>query len=275
MALIEVNMMSQKLLRPVTVTAIIPIDKWTEEGNIKEQKFKTLYLLHGGFGNHLDYITGTRIVRWAEEKNLAVIMPSGENQFYVDKPEHGEYYGAFVAEELVDLTRKMFPLSNKREDTFIAGLSMGGYGALVNGLKYHQTFSHIGLFSPALLNELILSGEPDNQIIELWKPGFYENAFGGIKSIINSDKDYYYLIHQLKKEKCGIPSIYMAIGTEDFLLTPTRKYAKFLSEQSIQVLYEESLGGHDWDFWDTTLKSFLEWLPLEETTLGFNSGNVM
>ncbi len=73
--------------------------------------------------------------RWAEEKNLAVIMPSGDNQFYIDKEDTEEYYGEYVGKELVEFTRKMFPLSEKKEDTFIAGLSMGGYGALINGLS--------------------------------------------------------------------------------------------------------------------------------------------
>ncbi|MBO0443343.1 alpha/beta hydrolase [Vagococcus fluvialis] len=275
MALIEVNMMSQKLLRPVTFTAIIPADKWTEEGNIKEQTFKTLYLLHGGFGNHLDYITGTRIARWAEDNNLAVIMPAGENRFYVDKPEQGEYYGAFVAEELVDVTRRMFPLSRKREDTFIAGLSMGGYGALVNGLKYHERFSWIGTFSPALLNEIILLGEPENNIIELWKPGFYEHALGSLDTLLNSDKDYYYLMSQLIKHEEKIPNIFMAIGTEDFLLEPTRKYYQFLIENEIPVTYKEEPGSHNWEYWDKILADFLECLPLEELEVGFGSGHVI
>lgn len=73
-------------------------------------------------------------------KNLAVVMPAGENAFYIDQPEMGTMHGKFIGEELVDITRRMFPLSRKREDTYIGGLSMGGFGALRNGLKYHDTF---------------------------------------------------------------------------------------------------------------------------------------
>ena len=135
MALVQVNFISKMLSRTVTFNAIIPLDKisFGEEEVAEEKPLKTLYLLHGAFGNYTDYLSGTRIQRWAEEHNLAVIMPSGENQFYVDKPSRGENYGAYVADELVEFTRKMFPLSHKKEDTFIAGLSMGGYGALING----------------------------------------------------------------------------------------------------------------------------------------------
>lgn len=137
MAIIEMNFISQSLRRTVTVNVIIPLDKKPLPGMpAREDKpFKTLYLLHGGYGNYTDWVNGTRIQRWAEEQNLVVVMPSGDNKFYVDIPDLGDYYGKFIGEELVEFTRKMFPLSHKKEDTYIAGLSMGGYGATVNGLK--------------------------------------------------------------------------------------------------------------------------------------------
>ena len=76
-------------------------------------------------GNHTDFISETRIRALAEEHNLAVIMPSGYNAFYLDQPESHNYYGSFVGEELVRMARSMFPLSTRREDTFIGGVSMG------------------------------------------------------------------------------------------------------------------------------------------------------
>ena len=82
-------------------------------------------MLHGIFGNYTDWLSGTRIRAWAEVKNLVVIMPCGENKFYLDNPRLGDMFGEFVGKELVAFTRKLLPLSNKREDTFIAGLSMG------------------------------------------------------------------------------------------------------------------------------------------------------
>ena len=146
MAVMQVDFVSQCLMRTVTIKVILPLDKIAKMNGEKAyvpEKFKTLYLLHGMLGNHTDWIDGTRIQRWAQEKNLAVVMPAGENRFYVDNPREGAYFGEYIGRELVEMTRKMFPLSEKREDTFIAGLSMGGYGAIRNGLKYHKTFSHI------------------------------------------------------------------------------------------------------------------------------------
>lgn len=275
MALIQANFISKKLLRTVTFNAIIPIDKIDFDDTPKppQKPLKTLYLLHGAFGNYADYLSGTRIQRWAEEHNLAVIMPSGENQFYVDKAKQDEYYGAYIGEELVAFTRSMFPLSTKREDTFIAGLSMGGYGALVNGFKYHETFSQIGAFSPALLIDDIVN-HPEKLQISGWNSGFYENVFGGIETIVNSDKDYCYLIDQLLANKQEIPNIYLPIGQDDFLLESVRTYRDFLVERKIKHTYLEDHGGHDWDFWDRQLKLFLEWLPLDEKENYWNSGNV-
>lgn len=144
MAFIQVSFMSKTLMRTVPLQVILPVDKFTFGQPEREEKpFKTLYLLHGIFGNETDWVHGTRIQRWAEEKNLAVVMPAGENAFYVDQPSIGAMHGQFIGEELVEITRKMFPLSRKREDTFIGGLSMGGFGALRNGLKYHDTFGAV------------------------------------------------------------------------------------------------------------------------------------
>lgn len=65
-------------------------------------------------GNYTDWVTGTCIKRWAEEKNLAVVMPSGANMFYMDHPNANENYSEFIGKELVKITRRMFPLSYKR-----------------------------------------------------------------------------------------------------------------------------------------------------------------
>lgn len=275
MALVQVNFISKMLSRTVTFNAIIPLDKisFGEEEVVEAKPLKTLYLLHGAFGNYTDYLSGTRIQRWAEEHNLAVIMPSGENQFYVDKPSRGENYGAYVADELVEFTRKMFPLSYKKEDTFIAGLSMGGYGALINGLKYHETFSHIGAFSPGLMIDDIAS-RSELLSVTGWSMDFYDNAFGGIDTIKNSDKDYYYLIDQLLENKKEIPKIYLPIGKDDFLLESVRGFKSFVDKREVPLTYIEDDGGHEWDFWDKYVKNFLEWLPLEEKGNYLNSGNV-
>ena len=111
MALIQINYVSAALQRTVPLQVILPVDKLTPDGKLPApKKFKTLYLLHGYLGNYTDWVSGTRIQRWAEERDLAVVMPSGDNAFYVDNPTTGNNYGKFIGEELVEVTRRMFPL---------------------------------------------------------------------------------------------------------------------------------------------------------------------
>lgn len=276
MALVKVDFFSKSLLRTVTINAIIPIDKMTPAGApVRAKKpYKTLYLLHGIFGNYTDWVTGTRIQAWAQERNLAVIMPSGENKFYVDNQHSGEMFGRLIGEELIEITRALFPLSTDREDTYIGGLSMGGYGALVNGLKYHKTFSHICAFSPALIMDRILHSD-DNEEAPIFKKSYFEAVFGNLDEFVGSDKDYKALITKLLQERAEVPKLWIACGTEDSgLINENREYRDFLIDNHIDLTYVEGSGGHDWEFWDTYLLKAFDWLPIENITDSIHSGNV-
>lgn len=272
MALIQVNFVSKSLMRTVPIQVILPVDKFSlSDKPLREEKpFKTLYLLHGIFGNYTDWVTNTRIQKWAEAKNLAVVMPSGDNAFYVDDPESGNLYGEFVGRELVQITRRMFNLSRKREDTFIAGLSMGGYGAVHNGLKYHETFSHIATLSGAL---------------HLFEPDTVDEAvkahrfLGSAEEAAKSDKNPRVLLARIKELQKADPSvtfprIYQTCGTEDFLFTVNVRYRKIFEEAGVDLTWDQRPGAHDWDYWDETIRDVLAWLPLEEETQGVTSGSI-
>ncbi len=275
MALLQVNFLSKSLMRTVPIQVILPVDKLTFPGapQGEEKPLKTLYLLHGIFGNYTDWVSGTNIQRWAEEKNLAVVMPSGDNMFYVDQEAGHNYYGRFIGEELVEITRRMFPLSGKREDTFIAGLSMGGYGALRNGLKYHETFGYIAGLSSAMVVDGIENRTDDVRFF-IESRSFAESFFGDLDKVAESDKNPKWLARKLTEEGAGIPEIYLTCGTSDFLLEPNREFKKYLEELGIRVTYKEGEGAHEWDFWNRAIRDVLEWLPLDEDAAGMNSGNV-
>ena len=269
MALIQVNFVSSALQRTVPVQVILPVDKLTPDRKLpKEKKFKTLYLLHGYLGNYTDWVSGTRIQRWAEERDLCVVMPSGDNAFYVDRPETGNCYGQFIGEELVEITRRMFPLSRKREDTFIGGLSMGGFGAMRNGLKYHKTFGAIISFSGVLQMVENASAVPLKEDLL-----FLEGIFGSLEQAVASDKNPAVSVKKLANSKWK-PKVYIACGTEDSLLPHSRNFRDLLLENGFSVTYEEGPGGHEWDFWDTYIKKVIDWLPLDDLSQGINSGNV-
>ena len=274
MAIIEVNFISKCLMRTVTFNAIIPVDKFGPQAENAEQKpLKTLYLLHGIFGNYTDWVNGTRIQAWAEANDLAVIMPSGENRFYLDDEKSGELYGEFIGKELVEFTRKLFPLSDKREDTFIAGLSMGGYGAIRNGLKYAENFGCVIGLSAALVHDTWKYADNSAPIFT-FRRNYYEAIFGEYDKVKGSDKDPKALLLKLKEEGRPVPKMYLCCGTEDGLVTANRDFRDFLNENGVDLTYVEGPGKHDWVFWDTYIKKVLDWLPLNRTGAGINSGNV-
>ena len=156
MAIIQCNFFSKSLMRTVPIQVVLPTDKFTfgPSAAAEEKPLKTLYLLHGIFGNYTDWVSGTRLQAWAQDRDLCVVMPSGDNSFYVDNRKTSALYGSFISKDLVDFTRRSFPLSRKREDTFIGGLSMGGFGAIVNGLQNPDTFGYVvGLSSALILNQ--------------------------------------------------------------------------------------------------------------------------
>lgn len=275
MALIQVNLFSQSLMRTVPVNVILPVDKLTFPGQPErgEKPYKTLYLLHGVFGSYIDWVTGTRISRFAEEHDLCVVMPSGDNAFYVDQPAANNMYGEFVGKELVELTRKMFPLSRKKEDTFIGGLSMGGFGALRNGLKYSDTFGYITALSSACHVEQ-LAARTENPGFMLENKSYAEACFGDLTQLLESDKNPKYLARKMKEEGKEFPKIYMACGDQDSLLPVNKSMVACLEEQGVDVTFEIGPGNHEWDFWDTYIKKAIEWLPTEKNGLGVSSGNV-
>ncbi|MBS4193613.1 alpha/beta hydrolase [Lederbergia citri] len=275
MALLQVNFMSKSLARTVPMNVILPVDKMTFPGTqVREDKpYKTLYLLHGVFGNYTDWVTGTNIQRWAEEKDLVVVMPSGDNMFYVDNPGVNNFYGEFIGKELVEITRKMFPLSHNRDDTYIAGLSMGGYGAIRNGLKYHDTFGYVAGLSSALITDGIENRTNDVSFF-LESRDYAEWCFGDLTKVSESDKNPKWLANKLVEENANIPKIYMTCGDNDSLLGLNQDFRNYLYGLGIEVTYEEGHGAHDWDFWNRYIKKVIDWLPLEQNVAGINSGNV-
>jgi len=277
MAQIHINFFSKTLMRQVAFNAVVPVDKFifAPPGTVPAEKkpFKTLYLLHGIFGNCTDWLSGTRIQDLANDHNLAVIMPSGDNSFYVDRPETGNLYGEFIGRELVEFTRDLFPLSREREDTFIAGLSMGGFGAVRNGLKYHETFGYVaGLSSGFILENAIHSN--DDEPIFFRRRSYYEAIFGSMDTVMETDNNPKYILKQLVESGADIPNLYLSCGTEDFLLEANRDYNKYLNELGIEHDYVEGPGAHDWEYWSEYIEKLMHWLPLGAAEKGISSGNV-
>ena len=266
MALIQMQFLSTALKRTVPVTVIMPVDNTVF--SLEKPQFPTLYLLHGLLGNHTDWVSNTRIQRWAEERGLAVVMPSGDNSFYIEQILPNQEYGKFIGQELVEITRRAFPLSQEREKTFLAGLSMGGFGAIRNGLKYADTFGYVAGLSSAVH---IFEMAPD-------APGrtlFHEDlVFGNLEEAAKTDKNPRIALLQAISQGLPLPKIYMSCGLQDNLLDSNRSLRDYFLEKNLSLTYQETEGKHNWDFWFDQIQSVLNWLPLSAPQLGLGSGNV-
>ena len=215
-----------------------------------------MYLLHGLYGSDDIFLANTSIQKFAEDAGIAVVIPCGENSFYLNHLKSHELYADYVGQELLDITRNIFPLSCKREDTFIAGFSMGGYGAIRNGLKYSHNFSKIGAVSATLITDDIHLLNENNNV--LYSRSFAESCFGNLDEVIGSDVDPKYLIEHTK----NIPEIFMACGYDDFLYDKNVDFYNFLHSKGVNSKFIQAEGKHDWEFCDKYIKEFIKTLIL-------------
>lgn len=149
---------------------------------------------------------------------------------------------------------------------------MGGYGALRNGLKYHETFGAIAALSTANVVATLDQYTDDAPVFFQGKP-YIEALFGPVAQIPGSDKDLLYLADRLA-DVPDKPKIYLACGQSDHLLPVNRALAHDLEARHFAVTYREAPGDHEWDFWDSQIRQVVEWLPLGGAAAGVNSGNV-
>ena len=217
-------------------------------------KAKTLYLLHGMSDDEGTWMRRTSIERYAEEKGLAVVMPDGGLGWYTDM-YRGLAWFKFISGELPALCRRFFPiLSDKREDTYIGGNSMGGYGALKCALRAPQTFSKVISLSGAL--------DAADTAINNTVPAtrrYWEDVFGPAEDVSGSENDLFAAATALTDPALR-PRIYMWCGTEDFLYAQNIRMRDHLRALGYDLMYEESPGDHQWKHWDKKIADALNWL---------------
>lgn len=266
MALLQVDYLSKSLSRIVTVHMYIPNDIQPEfsSGNPHYQRAtKTLYLLHGFSGNSTDWVTGSNAMDLSRRYNMAIIMPCGDNSFYVDRKGTGNAYETFIVQELYEYVSKNFGLSPLQEDNFIGGLSMGGFGAIRLGAKYNDKYGAVfGLSSAMIIHDIAGKKAEDieNMPIQIADYHYYENIFGNLDYLVDSDYNPEFIIKSKVEKGKKIQPIFLACGTEDALLEQNRNYRDFLQTQNIDLTYCESKGNHDWQFWTEYLEPAIKWL---------------
>ncbi|NLJ91413.1 MAG: acetylesterase [Clostridiales bacterium] len=262
MAVLQVDFYSKSLEKSTCFHMVLPNDlpPIMVEGNENyNREMKTLFLLHGYSGSSKDWLLGSSVQELAGKYNMAVIMPSGDNSFYLDGKGKGRAYCKFVGEELVEYIRSTFNLAKSKEDTFIGGLSMGGFGAMHTGLYYPETFGKIVALSSAFIIHNI-KNKTEGFEDHIADYDYYTSVFGDLSKLENSVNNPEYLIKNLKKDGKKIPDMYIACGTEDFLLEENRAFHKFLKDEEIEAEYIESPGEHNWAFWNYYLEPSMKWL---------------
>ena len=258
MANLTVEFFSNCLLRPVQFKMYIPNDmneRWQPEQKRKGLPMHTVVLLHGYTGAAANWIPERLAVKY----NLAVVMPNGENGFWVDGISTGHRYGTFLTEELTGYVRKTFGLCRSAEDTSIMGMSMGGYGALRAALDRPDVFGRAVALSPALVihsRAHMKPGDPDPH----GNYEYYRECFGDLETVEQSRNNPEVLVDGLIAAGRSLPEIFLAIGTEDFLLQRSRDLHAFLDAKSVKHHYIEFEGGHDMEFWDECVRRIVPML---------------
>lgn len=256
MADISVKYFSEALNRNIRFEMYIPDHKSDEQG----RKMKTLFLLHGYTGEGYNWVPE----HLCEKYGFAVVAPNGENGFWLDGLSTGHKYCTFVGDELVRYIRRTFGLALNADETYIMGLSMGGFGALHTAFTYPDNFGKTAAMSSALIVHGIARMKPgeDNGVANY---NYYHECFGDLEIVEESDSNPEILVKKLKGSKKTVPQIFMSCGTDDFLLNENRAFHRFLESIDIPHIYLESKGGHDMEFWNEYTEKFVEMMFGEQT----------
>lgn len=218
----------------------------------REDKLQVLYLLHGGGGNYSDWITNTRLALFAEEHpSLLIVMPTiREFQSYRKDVDYFKY----VAEELPEYIENLFPISKKREDTFIAGLSMGGYLSYRVAMLNPEKYACVGSFS-----------SPLDIVQDMIERHLGAKGFAAPEDLVGDPyREIRTIVDNNLKNKVDMPRSFQACGTEDMTYAINCSMRAFFEERKMDHTYMEGPGVHDWYFWDEYIEKFLNWLPLRD-----------
>lgn len=229
------------------------------EGRVRAknaQPCPVLYLLHGLSDNETVWTRRTSIERYAEEKGIAVVMPTTHRGWYTDAIAGLRYY-THIAQEVPAVAQALFPISNKREDNFIAGLSMGGYGAMKIALRNPGQFAAVATLSGVMdISERFRDWLAAEQIVE------FERIFGPLGKVKGTENDLFHLVDKGLKEKKKMPKIFQCCGTEDFLYAANIRLREHVKNLPLDYTYREGPGAHSWGYWDTMIQEVLAWLPI-------------
>jgi putative tributyrin esterase len=206
-----------------------------------------LYLLHGLSDDHTAWGRYTSVTRYAEAAGLAVVMPSAFHSFYADEV-HGHPYWTYLSEELPEIVQSFFRVSDQPSETFVAGLSMGGYGALKLALSHPDRYAAAASLSGALDLRYLIA-RPD-------RADLFRRAFDAKVTPAND-------LFALLDAAPSVPPLYVGCGTEDGLLEANEHFIAAATSARVDLTTDLRPGDHEWSLWDAMIQDVIAWLPID------------
>jgi S-formylglutathione hydrolase FrmB len=233
---------SERVGQTLPYSVILPVDY-----DSSTSRYPTLYLLHGLTGHYTDWLTRTNLADYASAYRLIIITPEGHDGWYTDSATApAEAYETYIVKELVPDVDARFRTINDRRMRAIAGLSMGGYGALKFGIKYPDLF----VFAASMSGALDAAARSEKN------PGY---AWDFLRpSIMREANDLHRLAREIDASRISsLPFFYLDCGTEDGFLATNIELARILLEKKIPHEFRQLPGGHNWAYWDEQVRQVL------------------
>jgi S-formylglutathione hydrolase FrmB len=256
MALLRVDFTAETLALGTSMTVLLPQQASTQiglAGHSSDAPPPVLYLLHGLTDDDTAWTRYTSIERYAAARGIAVVMPQVHRSFYADEANGARFF-TFLSEELPAVVSSFFRVSTRREDTFVAGLSMGGYGAFKWALREPGRFAAAASLSGALDVAGMEQHDDRPHIVEL-----LGRVFG--RPVTGTDDDLLHVVATANKR--DLPRLLLRCGTEDHLLAANERFVAACREHDVDLDAEFGPGAHEWGYWDTQIQTVLDWLPLK------------
>ncbi len=246
------NLDSKLMGREMPFRVILPMGY--EDTANAAKRYPVVYLLHGLTGSHRNWTDLAKLAEYAKPLGAIIVTPEGENGWYTDGATNAnDKYESYMTKELIPVVDKRFRTLADKKNRAMAGLSMGGYGALKFGMKYPELFSVVGSFSGAL-------GAATFPVTER-SPASMRSLtviYGAADSETRQDNDIFKMVREISPEKIkALPFLYIDCGTEDFLFQNNRDFVDLLIQKKVPHEYRQLPGGHTWPYWNKQVQEFL------------------
>jgi putative tributyrin esterase len=239
---------------PETVKVNLPLNIILPDpgrmGAVPVRERKVLYLLHGLSDDASAWQRYSAIETIASLYGLVVVMPSVGRSFYIDQP-NGQAYFSYLMDELPRYLADVFNLAPGREDTLIAGVSMGGYGAFKAAFSRPERFFAAASFSGFLSLEF-LNAYPDDP-----RQQEFKFLLGDLARLSGGEHDPLTWLKKAAQAPADLPRLYQSCGRQDDLYPLNRLFLAQCQGLGIPVDFYEEDARHDWLFWDAQIRRFL------------------